>query len=110
MMPTQCSVVEVELENLCALGGRFNWSRYLLNALIDDAMLAQHKEDHKFHYSWLLILISFTFLANPPYYVQMDVPLACLGERYQNLWEDKANNDHQKYNNIYFFMHAKALH
>ena len=72
-------------------------------------MLGQHKEDHKLHYSWMLILISFTVWADPPDYVQMDVPLSCLGARYQNLWEDKADSDHQKDNNIAFFMHAKVL-
>ena len=73
-------------------------------------MLAQHKEDHKFKYSWLMILISFTVWANLPNYVQMDVPLSFLGVRYHNLFEDKVENDHQKDNNIAFFMHAKALH
>ena len=60
MIPTQYSTVVVEIENLCARGENFNWSWYLLNTLIEDAMLAQHKKGHKFFYSWLLILISFT--------------------------------------------------
>ena len=51
MIPTQCLVEVVKIVNLCALGEKFNKSWYLLNALIKDAMLAQHKEDHKFHYS-----------------------------------------------------------
>ena len=72
-------------------------------------MLDQHKEDHKFHFSWLQILISFTVWADPPDYVQMDVPLSFLGARYQNLWEDKAHNNHQKDNNIVFFMHIEVL-
>ena len=69
MIPTQCSAMVVELADLCSLGQKSNWSQYLLNTLIDDMMLAQHKEDHKFHYSWLLILISFTVWTNPPDYV-----------------------------------------
>ena len=95
MIPTQCSAAVVEIEYLCTLGEKFNWSWYLLNALIEDAMLAQHKDDHKFYYSSLLILISFTIWADPPNYVQMDVPLSFLGARYQNLWEDKANSNNQ---------------
>ena len=82
IIPMQCSIAVVEIVDLCALGEKFNWSLYLLNTLIKDAMLAQHKEDHKFHYSWLLILISSTVWTDPPYYVQMDVPLSCLGARY----------------------------
>ena len=99
----------MELIDLCALGGKFNWSWYLLNALVDDVMQAQHKEGHKFHYSWLLILISFTMWDNPPNYLHMDVPLSFLGARYQNLYEDKVDNNHQKDNNIAFFMHVEAL-
>ena len=95
MILTQCSAVVVEIAYLCALGEKFNWSLYLLNALIEDVMLAQHKEGKKFYYSWLLILIFFTLWADPPDYVQMDVPLSFLGVRYQNLWEDKVNNNHQ---------------
>ena len=74
----QCLALVVELADLCALGEKFDWLRYLLNALIDDAMQAQHKEGHTFHYSWLLILISFTVWGNPLDYVEMDVP--CWGK------------------------------
>ena len=95
MIPTQCSIAVVEIVDLCAWGDKFNWSWYFLNALFKDVMLAQHKEGHKFCYSWLLILISFTIWADPLDYVHMDVPISCLGERYQNLWEDKADNKHQ---------------
>ena len=40
----------------------------------------------------------------------MDVPLLCLGVKYQNLWEIKTNKVFQKDNNIEFFLHAKVLH
>ena len=90
-------------------GKKFNWSWYLLTALFEDVMLVQQKEGHKFYYSWLLILISFTVLANPTNYVYMNVLLSCLGEKYQNLWEDKADNKHQQDSNVVFFLHAKAL-
>ena len=72
-------------------------------------MLAQHKKGHKFYYSLLLILISFTIWPNPPNYVCMDVPISYLGERYLNIWEENANREHQQDNNIVFFMHAEAL-
>ena len=40
----------------------------------------------------------------------MDVPVLCLGVKYQNLWEIKTNKVFQKDNNIEFFLHAKVLH
>ena len=39
----------------------------------------------------------------------MDVPISCLGEIYQNLWEDKVNSKHQQDKNIVFFMHVEVL-
>jgi len=95
MILTQCSVAVVEIVDLCAHGENFNWSRYLLNALFEYLMLGQHKKCHQFYYSWLLILISFIVWADPPDYVHMDVPISCMGERYQNLWEDRVDNNHQ---------------
>ena len=109
MVPTQCSVGVIEIVDLCAQGHKFNWSWYLRNDLFEDVMLAQHKKGHKFYYSWLLILISFTVWADPSDYVQMDVPISCLGEKYQNLWVDKTENKHQQDNNVVFFLHAEAL-
>ena len=50
MIPNQCSAAVVELEDLCVLGGVFNWSWYLLNELIDNAMQAQHKDTYKLYY------------------------------------------------------------
>ena len=45
MIPTQCLTAVVEIVDLCARGENFNWSLYLLNALFEDVMLAQHKKD-----------------------------------------------------------------
>ena len=89
MRPTECTTGPVEITRQCAQGLNFNWSQLLLNELIDDAEQAQEDLKYKFHYSCLLILISFTLWANPIDYVQMDVPLPCHGAKYQNLWEDK---------------------
>ena len=38
----------------------------------------------------------------------MDVPLSCLGKRYQNLWDQKKHTDRQKDNNIEFFFQTEA--
>ena len=39
----------------------------------------------------------------------MDVPLPCLGARFQNLWEEKKDKDWQKDKNIELFFHAETL-
>ena len=109
MVPTQCSARIIEIADLCAQGQKFNWSWYLLTTLFEDVMLAQQKEVHKFYYSWLLILISFTVWVDPPNYVHMNVPLSCLWEKYQDLWEDKADTKHQEDNNVALFLHTDAL-
>ena len=57
----------------------------------------------------MLILISFILWANPLDYEPMDVPLPCLGAKYQNLWEDKKNKILQVDSNIKFFLHAEGL-
>ena len=77
--------------------------------MIDDVKQAREEEKSKFHYSWLLILISFILWLDPPDYQSMDVPIVCLSAKYQNLWEDKENRIRKKDNNIEFFMHAKSL-
>ena len=109
MVPAQCSAGVIEIADLCAQGQKFSWSWYFLTTLFEDVMLAQQKEGHKFYYSWLLILISFTVWANPTDYVQMDFLISCLGGKYHNLWEDKAGNKHQQNTNVVFFLHAEAL-
>ena len=109
MLLTQCSVVVIEIADLCAWGEKFNWSWHLLNSMFEDVMLAQHKKGHKFYYSWLLILISFIVWADPPDYVHMDVPISFLGTRYQNLWEARVDSNHQQDNNIAFFMPTEVL-
>ena len=87
----ECSAGVIEIADLCARGQKFNWSWYLLKSLLEDVMLEQQKEGHKFYYSWLLILISFTVWVDPPDYVHMNVVVSYLGEKYQSLWEDKAD-------------------
>ena len=82
MVPTKCSARIIKIIDLCAQGKKFNWSWYLLIALSQDVMMVQQKEGHKFYYSWLLILISFTIWADPLDYVHMNVLVSCLGEKY----------------------------
>ena len=54
------------MDTLCAEGVQINWSQFLLNELLQEEALAQEK-DTTLHYSWLLILISFTVWSQPTY-------------------------------------------
>ena len=40
----------------------------------------------------------------------MDVPLLCLGVKYQNLWERKKNKARQKDNHVEFVLYTEVLH
>ena len=64
-----------------------NWLIFLLNQMMEDAMLVQEGK-RPFTYSWLLILIALMGWIEPTYYQGMDVEVTqtCRGERYQNLW------------------------
>ena len=86
-----------------------NWSHFLLNDVLEDAVQAQEESKTKFHYSWLLILISFVVWLDPSDYQPLDVPVFCHDVKYQNLWEDKEDKIQQKDNNIEFFLHTEAL-
>ena len=68
MRHIECTTRAIEIMEQCAVGVIFNWSQYLLNELIDDAKQAQVEDKAKFHYSWLLILISFSLWSDPPDY------------------------------------------
>ena len=63
-----------------------NWSLFLLNQLLKDALAAQ--AGRPFSYSWLLILIALVAWMEPEDYQPMafDVTKVCRGARYQNLW------------------------
>ena len=58
MRPDQCMVGAFTLADLCAQGVQINWCHFLLKELIQDSIDAQER-GWAFHYSWLLILISF---------------------------------------------------
>ena len=79
---------------MCAVGVTFNWLQFLLNELIDDVDQAQEEPRAEFHYSWLLILISFILWSNPPEYQLMDFLVLFLGAKYQNLCEEKEDKIH----------------
>ena len=65
---------------------QMNWSLFLLNQLLNDALAAQAGKP--FSYSCLLILIALIAWLEPKDYQPMvvDVVKVCRGACYQNLW------------------------
>jgi hypothetical protein len=57
--PTQVTRFFVDLVKKCVEGLQMNWVKYLVNQLELDCREAQD-QGYEFHFSWLLILITFT--------------------------------------------------
>ena len=68
----------IATRKLCAVDGQLNCSQYLLNELLVYAEEAQEK-GNTFHYSWLLILISFVAWEEPANCQGVYVPIGCRG-------------------------------
>jgi hypothetical protein len=56
--PTQVTSFIVDLVGKCVEGLQMNWAEYLVNQLELDCRGAQY-QGYEFHFSWLLILITF---------------------------------------------------
>ena len=84
--PVQCNSGVVACAQKCDEGVQMNWSLFLLNQLLGDALVAQTGQP--FSYSWLLILIALIAWMEPEDYQPMAVAAVkvCRGARYQNLW------------------------
>ena len=94
MCPDQCTAGEIALYKICTEGVHINWCQFLLNELLQDAIDA-HEKGRAFHYSWMLILISFIAWSDPPKYQGVYLPVNCKGVRYQNLWFEKEKKEWQ---------------
>jgi hypothetical protein len=57
-IPTQVTRFIVDLAGKCVEGQHMNWVKYLVNQLELDCRKARD-QGYKFHFSWLLILITF---------------------------------------------------
>ena len=78
-----------------------------MNELVVDVEELQEKGS-PFHYSWLLLLISFVAWEESPKYQGVDVPVQCQGARYQNIWFDKEKPEQQGDNNVEFYLQVKV--
>ena len=108
MRPTECTATTIELAEQCAQGVHINWSQFLLNEPMDDAVDMQELPIVKFHFSWILILISFATWTPPPDYQPMDVPVELLGASFQNLWDHK-DNKRKADTKLAFFLQGERL-
>ena len=75
---------------------------------MDDAVDMQELPIVKFHFSWLLILISFATWTPPLDYQPMDIPIELLGMPYQNLWDHK-DSKHKTDARLAFFLQGGRL-
>ena len=105
--PTECTTATIELAEQCMQGVQINWSQFLLNELMDDMVDMQELLSAKFHYSWLLILISFVAWT-PPNYQPMDILVEYINTKFQNLWDDK-DNKRKNDTKIEFFLQGERL-
>ena len=80
----------------------------MLNELLGYVEEVQEKGT-PFHYSWLLILISFLTWAEPPNYQGVYVLVQYRGDRYQNIWIEKEKSKKQKDDNVKFFLQGEAF-
>jgi hypothetical protein len=84
--PTQVTGFIVDLAGKCVEGLQMNWEKYLVNQLELDCREAQD-QGYEFHFSWLLILITFTTWEMPKGVTFHDIesfkPLAA---KFTTLW------------------------
>ena len=88
MRPNEYTVGTIVAIGLCVAGVQLNWSQSLLNELLKDVDEVQEKGS-AFHYSWLLILISFVAWEEPANYQGVYVLVLYRGGKYQNIWFKK---------------------
>ena len=84
--PVQCNLGVVTYPHKYAKGVQMNWYLFLLNLLLEDALVAQMA--WPFLYSWILILITLVAWMELEDYQPMVVEALKVfhGARYQNLW------------------------
>jgi hypothetical protein len=84
--PTQVTGFVVDLAEKCVEGLQMNWVKYLVNQLELDCREAQD-QGYEFHFSWLLILIAFTFLGDAGRCDLPDIePFEPLTAKFTTLW------------------------
>jgi hypothetical protein len=84
--PTQVTGFVVDLTGKCIEGIQMNWASYLVNQLEKDCREA-HNQSYEFHFSWLLILITFIAWEMPKGAVFPEIePSEPLVSKFTTLW------------------------
>jgi hypothetical protein len=84
--PTQVTGFVVDLAGKCVEGMQMNWVSYLVNELEKDFREARDL-GYKFHFSWLIILITFVTLKMPKGDTFLEIkPSSSLVARFSTLW------------------------
>jgi hypothetical protein len=83
---TQVTGFVVDLAGKCVEGMQMNWASYLVNELEKDCREAQD-QGYEFHFSWLLVLITFVTWQMPEGVTFPEVePSESLAARFSTLW------------------------
>ena len=106
--PTECTTTTIEIAEQCAQGVHINWSQFLMNELMDNVVDVHEHLAMKFHYLWLLILISFATQTPLIDYQTMEIPMDFLGVQFQNLWDHK-DNKRKADTKLAFFLQGETL-
>jgi hypothetical protein len=86
--PPEVPAGAVLLGAAVAKGTEFNWCQYLLNEFLDELNDTQENVG-QFHFTWLIIVITFVGWKEPKDYVGVIADTNDpKGVRYANLWEN----------------------
>jgi hypothetical protein len=106
--PTQVSGFVVDLAGKCTEGLQMNWVKYLVNQLEIDCRESQD-QGHKFHFSWLLILITFVAWELPEGATFLDLdPFEPLAAKFSTLWYSNDMSKQWK-SNVVFHVYYNQL-
>jgi hypothetical protein len=99
--PTQVTGFVVDLAGKCAEGLQMNWAQYLVNQLELDCREAQD-QGYEFHFSWLLILITFITWEMSEGATFPDIePFEPLAAKFNTLWYSNDMNKQWKSNVVF---------
>jgi hypothetical protein len=99
--PTQVTGFVVDLAGKCTEGLQMNWLKYLVNQLELDYREAQD-QGYEFHFSWLLILITFIAWDMPEGATFLDIePFEPLAMKFSTLWYSSDMNKKWQSNSMF---------
>lgn len=99
----------IALVGRCEKGVIYNWSKYLCNEFLENVHEAQ-EEGKKFHYAWILLLISLIGWNTPKGTQFLEIePQICEATNYATLW-NSSDPVHIKENKIFWVLYDATLY